>query len=1687
MSADRDLLAELERDGVQLWEDEGKLRYRAPRRVMTEARLTLLRENKDVLLTRIRGDGGLPEVVHDPGAEFEPFPLTDVQSAYLLGRRNAFALGGVGCHGYGELRFDVLDADRMRQAWQALIDRHDMLRATIDLDGSQRVVPEAPPYEIAEWDARQGDGEAALARTRAEMDHRLHDPSSWPLFELRITHTDDGSYLHLSIDFLIADFVSVQLLLDELHRRYADPAAVLEPLELSFRDYLMAERRMRARSRAERDRSWWLERLDELPPAPELPLLDSARQPPPRFRRHQLWLDAERWKRLRASAARHGVTPSVAVLAAYAEVIRRWSRRRDFTLDLTLLSRYPLHPQVSQLIGDFTSVELLAVRAADGRCVRECASALQQRLWEDLDHRLFSGVEAMRELARRSGAAAASFPVVFTSALGLGDPTAGPGGIAAPWMDAADPESSFGELGYGISQTPQVWIDCQVMERGGRLSANWDVRDGILDEQLVSDAFEAFATLLGELAESGAAWETDDPVPLPLHQRRRRSEVNATATELTDELLHERFLDAARAMPDATAVLDRDGSVSYAELLGLAQAVATALRRHGVRPADRVAVSLPKGRAQAGAVLGALLAGAAYVPIDTNQPAARREAMLTRAVIRNVLTDSDHAAGAWPASVTVIAVDTLSPQAPDAPTERAPVAPDDLAYVIFTSGSTGVPKGVMVSHRAAVNTILDINRRLGVGAGDRVLGLASLGFDLSVYDLFGILGVGGTLVLPDPERRGDPSHWAELAMRHEVTVWNSVPAQLQMLADYLRDAPDRAPRSLRIAMLSGDWIPVTLPGEIRARLPDVRLFSLGGATEAAIWSIWFEIGDVDPSWHSIPYGRPLANQTFAVLDESMLPCPDLVAGELFIGGFGVADGYAGDESQTAERFVTNPRTGDRLYRTGDLGRYLHNGDIEFLGREDAQVKIRGHRIELAEIEAALLTDHAVGAATVIAHGEAPLERSLAAFVEPARVTVADAPAPAGLRTVAAVGGKQALARTDPSEFLSYMAMLNELGLDTMLDALGRCGVFTDERSRFTVAEVLDAIPVVLPYRRLVRRWLRALCANGRLAVDGDGRYGGARRRTAAEFEQGWAAAAERQRAVDARAEGLVDYFRSSAERLPELLRGEADPLQVLFPDGRADIAESLYRNSLINRWSTSMLAETIRAIAGDRSGGLRVLEVGGGIGGATLDVLAALSMDQVDYLFTDLSRFFVNLARERLAGVQGVRFGAYDLNLATREQGLLPNSFDVVVAADVIHSTVDVGATLSRLRELIAPGGWLLFVEMTRDQHQIMVSLELLNRLEEHAGDFVDLRRGRDQTFLTRPDWEGALAMAGLELAFALPEADDPLAELGMQLFVARAKRDRAPLQPVQLQRHVAGRLPDYMVPGRIEVVDRLPLTANGKVDQATLRGWVATSTGGSELTGRLPETELERAIAAVWSGLMGVPSIDRDRGFFELGGDSLFAAQIAGRMREVIPQASSLFFDDLLRRLLEGPTVATLAGALTATEPVELPDSDLPADSPLRVLAAGEGTPIVLVRGLGAVTDGLDQLAESLAAGGPVLELPAGPAGEAVAEPVEAVAAAHARLLMSEGHLAVHLAGVDAGGRLALEVARCLLEAGAEVESLTVAGSDAGAERPDPYLGDVRVVSPEDGQLQFWEASCLGDVQVVSGPLELVIAEARL
>ncbi|MGX2993173.1 amino acid adenylation domain-containing protein [Streptomyces sp. JNUCC 64] len=300
---------------------------------------------------------------------------------------------------------------------------------------------------------------------------------------------------------------------------------------------------------------------------------------------------------------------------------------------------------------------------------------------------------------------------------------------------------------------------------------------------------------------------------------------------------------------------------------------------------------------------------------------------------------------------------------------EAEVSPGSVAYVIFTSGSTGVPKGVVVRHRPVVNLITWLRRAYGVGPRDRVLSVASFCFDLSVFDVFGTLAAGGYVRVAGEEELSEPDVLLDILVREDITVWNSAPAMLGMATPYLPLRRDLGGAALRLVLLSGDWIPLTMPGEIRAAFPAADVVALGGATECTVWSNHFLANDVDPARPSVPYGVPMDNARYYVLDERLAVCPVGVAGDLYIGGVCVADGYAGDPSLTATRFLPDPwapTPGAPMYRTGDRARWGEDGVLEFLGRTDDQVKVRGHRIELGEVRGVLTRCEGVRAAVVLA-------------------------------------------------------------------------------------------------------------------------------------------------------------------------------------------------------------------------------------------------------------------------------------------------------------------------------------------------------------------------------------------------------------------------------------------------------------------------------------------------------------------------------------------------------------------------------------------------------------------------------------------------------------------------------------------------------------------------------------------------
>ncbi|MGB8955438.1 MAG: amino acid adenylation domain-containing protein, partial [Tumebacillaceae bacterium] len=890
-----------------------------------------------------------PSAIIDPASLHEPFSLTDVQMAYWMGRDHTYELGGVSTHIYFEYETQ-LDIARLSQSLQRVIDRHPMLRSVVLPSGEQQILDTMPRYEIQSDDVL-AEGEEAVNRkieeVRGRMSHHVSNPEQWPLFDFHAVKTSADSHrLFVSVDMLIADGSSYDRIAREMLAFYHDPNLELPKLDITFRDYMNTYMEFKRSETYLRDREYWMSQLPTFPSSPALPLMASpAEVGIPSFTRLNKMYPKDLWDRAKAMARRHNVTPTALLATAYASVLAYWSNQSRLAVNLTVFNRFPFHEQIDQLVGDFTSIMLLGVELDSSSSFWDRTRHVQSRMLEALEHRHYDGIEFIREYTRYHGLGnQAAMPVVFTSML---------------QGDGWNAWSEIGEQILGVSQTPQVILDHQAIEIQGELMLNWDYVDTLFDEELINKMFDHYTGML----EAWMAEEEAQEPSLPEPDRAFIEAYNQTAEAIPAETLHGLFLSQAARTPQREAVRFGDESLSYEELDRRSNQVARYLLERGVGRNDLIGVFGKRHPSTIVSILGILKAGAAYVPVDPDYPEDRVQYILSNSACKVFLGE-----GAYETE----GIGTYSTEALD-----VAYHPEDLAYVIYTSGSTGRPKGVVITHQAAANTVQDMNRKFAVTAEDRMLGISSLCFDLSVYDIFGALAAGAALVQIADQR--DVRDMIEIVERERISIWNSVPAILDLTVDTVEKGFVNT--TLRVVLLSGDKIPLPLPDKVKKHFTKTSVISLGGATEASIWSIYYPVEEVHSNWKTIPYGKPLANQTFYVLNPQLELCPVGVQGELYIGGIGLAQGYLNDEEKTKAAFFIHPTFGP-LYKTGDHGVWRPEGHIEFLGRIDHQVKIRGYRVELGEIETTLMQHPSVKNATVIDRTDAAGKKYLCAYIVP---------------------------------------------------------------------------------------------------------------------------------------------------------------------------------------------------------------------------------------------------------------------------------------------------------------------------------------------------------------------------------------------------------------------------------------------------------------------------------------------------------------------------------------------------------------------------------------------------------------------------------------------------------------------------------------------------------------------------------
>jgi amino acid adenylation domain-containing protein len=1398
-----------------------------------------------------------------------------------------------------------IDVDAVAASLRQLVERHEILRTRFPAERGtpvQEVMPPQPvPVPLTDVSELPDTDRDAAAHRAALAD--LHEPldlAERPPLRARLVRMASAEHvLVLTIHHILIDGWSASILLDEVAEFYT--AGVegrlpsLPALPSQYREVARWQREQLTGARLAQALGWWREHLAGAPSVLELPT-DRPRPNVQTFTgsSHVLRIPNERWEQVVALAHRHRATPFMVLLAGYVTLLSRLAEQDDLVVGTPVAGRVTAEQE--QLIGLFTNTLPLRFQLRDDPTLGDLLARVRRVAVGAMSHKDLPFEKLIEEL--HPDRAMSHNPLVQVMLTLQNVPplrtAVGPDLALKPF--SVEPGTAFADL----------WL--QVHPLAEHVEARFFYRTDLFDRATV----EQFASGFDELLRAMPVADPDtrmSRLPLLAEGERRRVLVGWSVTAepyparpLVPHLLEEQ----ARRTPQAVAVSFGQVQLTYQELHQRADRLARGLRELGARPDTVVALCLPRGIEFVVAVLAVMKAGAAYLPLDPDDPDDRIERLVAT-------TGAVH-------TVTSANVEDLVMGAADgdarAADEPPALDPDHLAYVIFTSGSTGTPKPVACTHRGLVNRLRWMQDEFRLEPRDRVLHKTVATFDVSVWELFWPLMTGATMVVAAPHGHRDPGYLADLIESAGVTVVHFVPP---MLAAFLDQPHVGRCGSLRDVICSGQALTGDLRDEFAGAL-DARLHNLYGPTEAAIDVTAWRCGDTRKG-RTVPIGRPIPGIECYVLDRGLSPAPPGVPGELYLGGVGLARGYLGRPDLTADRFVPHPwRHGARLYRTGDRVRWRPDGVLEFLGRTDEQVKVRGYRIEPGEIEAALREHPTVHEAVVRARPGAAGALDLVAYVVPDRHH----------RLVEDLTARTSAEAVDQWEQVFDEAYRTERRSEADDD-------FAGWRSSYTGAAIPEPD---------MREWLRGAveqisaqrpkrildigCGTGlfltRLAP-GCERYVGTDVSAVALADLGARVARTgldttrvsllRQDAGDLTGladesfdavilNSVIQYF-PSAEYLLRVLDHVAElvePGGFIFVGDVRDLSlltafhTSVVRHHAAGEDSTAELhARVLRAVESENEllvdpALFRALPSRGGrISGAEVRLKRGVGRNELIRF-----RYDALLWIGEQTGQSGEASGRWepgtlrdwqpdDLTLgglldwlkrdrpATAAVTRVPNAR---VAGDLRAAALLVGPEAPPKAAQLASALAVPSATEPVDPEELAQSVEEMGyQVALHASAAGGLERfdvvvsDRGGTPLPpTPGWRldaGEEASPGDWSRFTNP------------CLRRRFEQEALPA----LREHLLERLPQHMVLARYAVLDRLPLTRSGKVDQAALPAPAPPTTGHAD-TYVAPRTPTEQLLASAVADVLGVERVGVDDNFFALGGDSLRSVQMIGRARQL-------------------------------------------------------------------------------------------------------------------------------------------------------------------------------------------------------------
>lgn len=871
-----------------------------------------------------------------------------------------------------------IDKKKVAYAFQKIVDRHESLRTYFAIEDNipKQFIRDKLAFHLESIDIAKKD----IPEFKRQF-VKPFDLSTLPLFRAALLNIkrSDKAVLLFDVHHIVADGASMGVILKEFKAIYEGNEIEDEPVQ--YKDYTVWYESLQSNDTFKKQEEYWINKFstidDDTSTLLNLPT-DFSR---PRVQSYEgetikLNLDRQLTETLKQFALEQKISLYMLLFAAFNILLGKYTGQKDIVVGSPIAARP--HADLFDSVGMFVNMMPIMNRLENKDKFIEFLAEVKKSAIDAYENQNSPFENLVNKLGLVGNYSSNPlFNVVFVM-------------LNIDFnnfyleTDLVKPK----QIKHNISKFDLM---LEAAESEDRIELVFEYSTRLFKGSTIEHMAQHYRTLLKAIVQNPFNRIKDLEIFSSKEKKRIIEGFNDTKKEYQEaKLIHQFFEEKVATQPDSTAVYYNNRQITYRALNEYANQLARALKAGGVEKNTLVGIFIGRSLEMIVGILGIVKAGGAYVPLEAHLPENRVRVIIDSLSLKFLIVDTQEN------------LNKLSPIVSDDPNISAIFCPfnieneqkqqavseklialkqiqshektnlfpeitsDDTAYIIFTSGSTGVPKGVEVAHKPVINLIEWVNNTFKINEKDKLLFVTSLSFDLSVYDVFGILGAGGSIRLASQEEIRAPEKLYDIMLNEGITFWDSAPAMLQQISPFFKKDFSRKNRDLKLVFLSGDWIPITMPDTVKECFPNANFISLGGATEAAIWSNFFPVGKIKPEWKSIPYGKPIQNAKYYILDESLNPCPIGVPGDLYIGGDCLAKGYKNDEALSSKKFIASPFCkNERVYHTGDIAKYFSDGNIEFLGRKDGQVKIRGFRVELGEIESHLLNMDEIEKAVVV--------------------------------------------------------------------------------------------------------------------------------------------------------------------------------------------------------------------------------------------------------------------------------------------------------------------------------------------------------------------------------------------------------------------------------------------------------------------------------------------------------------------------------------------------------------------------------------------------------------------------------------------------------------------------------------------------------------------------------------------------